>query len=315
MSDLLKTLGTKTNSAEGAGKASEPQPPIATNVPSLDMFDRGDNLIAKASGKEPSAKAAAEPKASSAESGLNPKTTSSKEEPTGKQVIEDWDTASALNEVKKLRQENKSYRIKYQEQIEKLTAEADARLEQQKKETESLLAAKEELDRIKADQEDKKRDLTEKIAHREARLAEMQAKLQHTESQFQKKVTDMEKKLQSFEAERAAEAQIYQSRVEEELAKIPERYKDYAKLLVKGAQDSREALVAISEARLSGLFEDKTVIVNHSVPGANDGARTTSERMEQADRERRDKMNSSQKIAESLRSIKSGNPNSAFRIK
>ena len=88
-----------------------------------------------------------------------------------------------------------------------------------------------------------------------------------------------------------------------------------AKYIVKGADDSREALTIIQEAKLKGMFEDKTVVVNHSVPGANDGARSSNERLKEVEKERREKMNSSQKIAEALKQIKSGTPNNVFRTK
>ncbi len=312
MSDLLNTLGKKSNSVEGAGKASEPQPVSASANTAIQEHGRGDDLLAKIGGKEP--QVAEKLGASSAESGHSQKSASGTEEPTGGQNT-DWTTDSALKEVKKLREENKAYRLKYQQEVEKLSLESDARLEQQKREVEALRLAKQELDRIKAEQEDKKRDLSEKLAHRETRLAEMQSTIEAKEQEWSRKLSEQESVVRQYRAEREAEAQVYRSKVDEELSKIPVKFQDYAKLLVKGAGDSREALVALSEAKLKGMFDDKTVIVNHSVPNAHDGARASKERLEEAERQRRVGMNSSQKIGEALKQIKSGTPNNVFRTK
>lgn len=312
MSDLINTLGKKSNSAEGAGKASEPQPATASSTATTE-HSRGDDLLAKLGGKESQTKAE-QSATSSAESSQPQKSASGTEEPTGGQT-NDWTTDSALKEVKKLREENKAYRLKYQQELEKLKDESDARLEQQKQELEAFKLAKQELDKIKAEQEDKKRDLSEKLAHRESKLSELETIIQAKEQEWSRKLSEQENIVRQYRAEREAEAQVYQAKVEEELSKIPAKYQDYAKLLVKGAGDSREALVALSEAKIKGMFDDKTVIVNHSVPSAQDGARASRERLEEAERQRRSSMNSSQKIGEALKQIKSGSPNNVFRTK
>lgn len=316
MSDLLNKLGSKPNAAEGSGQsASEPRQ-SAQAVVSSETFNRGDDLLAKTVSKKPETKAAttAQTQASSAESGQSP-TASSTEEPTGGiQTNDDWSKDSALKEVKKLREENKAYRLKYADQVQEMQKTADERIKQKEAEVQSLLKAKDELDRIKAEQEDKKRDLSEKIAHREAKLAETSAIFAAREKEYQDKLNKYESIVNQFQAERQAEAQVYQARLQEELEKVPEKFKEYANLLVKGAGDPRDGAVALAEAKLRGMFEDKTVVVNHSVPGAHDGARSSKERLEQAEKDRRGSMNSSQKIGEALKSIKQGTPNTAFRL-
>lgn len=315
--DLLGKLGSKTNS-ERAGKAPEPQKPTASAVASFET-NRGDDLLAKAAGNKSATEgnATAQGQTSSAESGQSsPKSASSTVEPSGGQTnSDDWSTESALKEVKKLREENKAYRLKYTEQLEKLKTESETRIQQKEAEMQALLEAKQELDRIKAEQEDKKRDLSERIAHREAKLAEMQAVMEAREREWKQKLGQMEIAVRQYEAERAAELEVYKSRLNEELSKIPENYKEYANLLVKGAGEPRDALVALTEAKLKGMFEDRTVVINHSVPGAHDGARSSKERLEEVERQRRASMNASQKIAEALKQVKSGSPNSAFRTK
>lgn len=309
MSDLLNTLGKKNNVAEGAGKASGPQSTPASNS-TVTEHGRGDDLLAKVGGNN--SQNAAETVNASATQAEPTKVQTSSEEPTAN---DDWTKDSALKEVKKLREENKAYRTKYQQEVEKLKQESDARLESKLGELEALRQAKQELDRIKAEQEDKKRDITEKLANRESRIAELEERFKAKESEFSRKLSEQEDIVRQYKAEREAEAAVYQSKVDEELSKIPAKYQDYAKLLVKGAGDSREALVVLSEAKIKGMFDEKQIVVNHSTPGVGEGARASKERLEEADRAKRQAMSSSQKIGEALKSIKSGNPNNVFRTK
>lgn len=302
MSDLLNKLGAKPKAAEGSGVRSEPNQP---SDPSTALNDRGDDLISKTGSVKPASNAA-----SSADPVSAPK--GSSVEPT---VDNDWTTDSALKEIKKLREENKQYRLKYAEQLDHVKQEAEARLTQKEQEMADLAKAKEELDKLKADQEDKKRDLTEKVAHREARLQEMSTLFEQREKEYKKNLTSMEQRIKLFEADREAEMQVYKTRLEEELAIIPEQFKDVAQLLVKGAGDARDAVLAITEARVKGIFQDKTVVVNHSVPNAYDGARASKEKLEEAEKSRRSKLTGQQKIGEAIKGIRSGQANSAYRPK
>lgn len=317
MSDLLNTLGKKPNSVDGAGKkASEPTQASANSEASTVEHGRGDDLLAKLSGQKSQESTAEQPGTSSAESGQIPKSASSQEEPTGSQNSSaEWTDESKMKEIKKLREENKAYRIKYQTELDRVARESEARMEQVKQQMMPLVEAQKELEKIKAEQEDKKRDLTEKLAHREARLAELQAAAEARQREFERQIQEKDAQLNRFLADIKAQEEIYETRVSEELAKVPEKFKDLAHYLVKGAEDKREALTIIQEAKLKGMFEDKTMIVNHSVPGASDGARASKDRLEEAERKRRESMNSSQKIGEALKMIKSGTPNNVFRTK
>lgn len=310
MSDLLNTLGKKQNTvADGTGKTSAPQS-TTTNTSAAAEHGRGDDLLGKVGGK--SSQIVADSVNASVTHEEPTKVQASSEEPTAN---DDWTKDSAMKEVKKLREENKAYRTKYQQEVEKLKLESDARLDSKLEELEALKQSKQELDRIKAEQEDKKRDITEKLANRETRIQELESRFQAKETEFSRKLSEQESIVRQFKAEREAEAQVYQNKVEEELSKIPAKYQDHAKLLVKGSEDYREALVALAEAKIKGMFDDKTIVVNHSTPGISDGARANKERLEDADKSRRQAMSSSQKIGEALKSIKSGNPNNVFRTK
>lgn len=305
--DILNSLGSKketsgveTSTTSQTGQSKDPA--LAANGA------RGVNMIDQV-GKQ------ADEGKTSTTSNVSNESTTSKEEPTGKGDPSTWTVDSALKEVKKLREENKATRIKYEESLEKLKLETEARLSVREKELEKFVQAQQELEDLKAKEADKKRDITEKLAHREAVLAEMKAKADATERVWQEKLSKMENQLRMYEAEAQAQQQVYATRLEEELKAVPEKFKGVASLLVKGAGDPRDALIALNEAKLQGVFEDKTVVVNHSVPGAHDGARATNERLDEAKKAAREKMTSSQKIKSALGDIRSGGSNTAFRIK
>jgi len=314
MPDLLNKLSSqRQSSAEGAASAA-PGTPESTPPTKLEV-SRGDDMLKQVSTKTTDSATAAPSQSSADIKSASSKNESSGSEPTVEDP-ESWSKESAFKEVKKLREENKTYRLKYQEQIENLKRETEARLKAKEEETKNLIEAQKELARIKAEQEDKKRSLEEKLAHREAKVSELQAAMEAKELEYQRKMAELEAIAATYKAKEEAEKQIYASRIQEEVDKIPEKYKEIANLIVKGAgDDPRDGLLALNEAKLKGLFEDKTVVVNHSVPGAKDGARASKERLDEAAREARAQMSSSQKIKAALDAMKSGNKNSAFRIK
>lgn len=319
MSDVLnKFSGTGTGgskvSAEGSGNPEPVQTNDKGNIPNVDARPsngtaRGTNLLDGA-GKIADPAATGDGKSA----GTTGTQDSGKVEPAGTVTDPDsWTKESALAEVKKAREEAKSARTKYQESVLKLKEEADARVAAVKADQEALAKKAEEYDALKAKEEDKKRDLNEKVAHREAVAAELKAKLDSQDKSYKDQLAARDAELARYKAESEAQQVVYKERLETELASIPEKYRELANVMVKGAGDSRDALVILHEAKLKNMFEDKAVIVNHSVPGAADGARATNERIQAGKDEARNKMTSSQKIAQGLKGIRSGESNSAFR--
>ena len=321
MSDLLTKLGNKANqqstaniSAEGAANAAPSQPSIGN--PSKVESTRGTNLIDSVGSKSSDSGNAA---TSSQASAGDVKSSSGAVEPTRNETVEtvpegSWSLDSAYKEIKKLREENKQYRVKYSEQVETLKQTMEARQKAKEEEMQALVTKAQELDKLKAEQEDKKRDLSERLAHREAKLSEYQTLLEIQKKEMQEKELAYQARLAAYEAERQVEQKVYEGRLQEELSKIPEKFKDYANLIAKGAGDPRDALVALNEARLKGLFEDKFITVNHSVPGAADGARASKDKLQEAERARRSSMSSNDKIRTALEQMRT-TPNSAFRTK
>lgn len=226
---------------------------------------------------------------------------------------DDWSKESALKEVTKLREENKAQRLKYQEKLEEFKNDLMEKQSSRDEEFEKLKKAQDELNKIKADEEDKKRSLEDKVQHRESRIAQLEASIEAMKTEKELEVQSFKEQLSMFQAQEDARKQVYQDKLDKELSTIPEKFKETAELIARGAGDASQALVALNEARLKGLFEDKTVVVNHSVPGAKDGARSTKDRLEHAASAEREKMSSQQKIKAALKEIRQGEGNSAFR--
>jgi chromosome segregation ATPase len=315
MSDLLNTLNQQLKkSAEGATSVAPASTPSSTLVGA--EASKVEDLTSAARAIKNDSETA-----KSSSSSADKASASSKNESSGSDtnIVDDpetWSKESAFKEVKKLREENKTYRLKYQEQIESLRREAEERILAKEEEMKNLQKAQEELSKIKAEQEDKKRSLEEKLAHRDSKVNELQQIMEAKEKEYQRRMSELENLANQYKAKEEVEKQIYVSRIQEEVDKIPEKFKEIASMIVKGAgEDPRDGLLALNEAKLKGLFEDKTVIVNHSVPGAKDGARASKDRLEEAAREQRAKMSSKELIRAALNELKSGGTNSAFRQK
>lgn len=310
-----KNSQTANANAEGVAGSTTATPDLSSNASSTEQR-RGADMISQANATKVTEPAAV-PSQTSADAN---KSASSKVEPSGSEpgtenAPGDWTTESAYKEIKKLREENKQYRLKYGEQLDKFKQDAEARLQAKEQETKLLQEKAKELDRIKEEQEDKKRDLAERLAVRESKLSEMQTLMKIREESLQKAIDERDAKLMEYQADINAQSEVAKGRLTEELNKIPEQYREYANLLVKGAGDPRDALIALNEARLKGMFEDKTVVVNHSTPGARDGARASQERLQEVERQNRASMSSNQKIKTALEQIKGGQSNNAFRTK
>lgn len=320
MSDLLSKLNSQRQgnvtpkTAEGAANSAAPVQPDSQSAPRLEV-DRGDDLLRQAKTRALDA-ANAKPNQSGAESSTSSKIESSGTDNAGVDDPDTWTKDSAFKEVKKLRDENKTYRLKYQEQIESLKMETEARLQAKEDELKTAMEAQKELSKIKAEQEDKKRSLEEKLAHREAKAAELQAIMEAKENEYRRRMSELEATASTYKAREEAEKQIYVQRISEEIDKIPEKYREIANMIVKGAgDDPRDGLLALNEAKLRNIFEDKTVVVSHQVPGASDGARVSKTRMDEMQKDQRAQMSSGQKIRSALDAIKSGTSNTAFRMK
>jgi hypothetical protein len=314
--DLLNKLGTKT-SVEGATKVAPSQTSENVNSTSStsdnDGTKRGTDLLGGVTTKSDSKATQTNTEVKDTNSASNTKV-----EPSGSATntdTADWTLENALKEIKKLREENKATRVKYSESVENLRKETDVKVSAKEQELQELVSKAQELEQIKLKEEDRKRDLSEKLANREAIIADLKAKTEAEKKLLEEKMQKYAAQVEQYRAESEAQLEVYKQRLTSELSNIPEKYKDIAQTLVKGAGDPRDALVMLNEAKLRGLFEDKVVVVSHGVPGAADGARATKEKLDAAAQAQREKLSSMEKIREGLKQVRSAEGNSAFKIR
>lgn len=306
MADLLNKIDTARKAAKtGEESSTVTETPgesiIGADAPS-DNLKRGANILDKA--RNEVQEAAPKVEASPA--------TETQDDPKMVKNPDDWSKESALKEVVKLREENKIVRTKFTEQMEKLEKEMQAKIA---KIEESALSAKEaqkKLEALEAEKEDKKRTIEDKLANREARLAETEAVYKSKLEEKEKEVQSYKSKALQYEAEQEARKQVYRDRTKEELDKVPVEFREFAEKMVKGYEDPHEGWIAISEANRKNVFGEKKIVVNHSVPGAADGARVNKAQAEAAEKEKRSKMDSKSLIKAGLKKAMAGE-NSAYR--
>ena len=306
MADLLNKLNDQKQAKED-GKRSTSS--LSDQLSGGETFVGNESNTAGVSAGDDLTKLADQKTEGAKDSGTQSKTENSTA--AGTEQVQDsgtWTKESALLEVKKLREENKLRRLREKE----IQTEYDRKFEefktQMSDQMNSALEAKQELEALKAKEEDKKRSIEEKLAHREALVTETQAKMEALKAEFQRTLDEKEQTLKELQAQQEAQLAVYRSRIDEELQSIPESKRKFANLIVKGysdgSQDPREAWTALAEARAEGVFEDKKVVVSHATPGA-DVARTTQDRIDAAANERRGKLTPSQLIAGGLKEVQS----------
>lgn len=268
----------------------------------LEFADKGETQVSQETGESEEPKVSTKPVTGQAET----------------KIVQDpdsWSKESALKEVLKLREENKAVRLKFQQQLDKIEQETSAKIAAIQEEARTASEAKKKLEALEAAQEDKKRSIEEKLAHREARLAEVETVYKVKLEEKEKEVAVYKTKAAQFEAEQEARKEVYRDRIKEAVARVPEELRDFAQRMVKGYEDPQEGWLALEEAHRKGMFSEKKVIVNHAVPGASDGARISKTKVEQEERERKGRMTSRDLIKSGLSKIKAGESNSAFRSK
>ncbi len=300
--DLLGKVNDKLNGTASEESSGAPQGDaiVGRKEGTVDNNRRGDDLLKAAASKE-------EPEVE-----VQTKT-EVVETPKTVKDPDTWSMDSALKEVVKLREENKSVRTKYQEQVDKIKAEADAKIAKIQEDASSAYEAKKKLEAVEADAADKKRSIEEKLADREAKLSRAEEAFKRQLADKEKEVDTYKSKAIQFEAEVEARRETYRTRIKEELAKVPDDLKEFAEAIVKGKEDPQEGWLALSAARDKGLFGEKKVVVNHAAPGAANGARLSKTKADEDAEAKNKKKTSRDLIRNGLSKIKSGESNSAFR--
>jgi hypothetical protein len=165
------------------------------------------------------------------------------------------------------------------------------------------MQAKKELEELKAKEEDKKRSMEEKLAHRESKLTEIEMSYKARMEEQAAKLAEYEAKVKQADLEREARMQVYKDRIKEEISKIPESFRDIAEKLVKSSSDPHEGWLTLREAMERDVFTEKKVVVNHSVPGASNGARASNDKVQAANNQQRSNQSARDLIKQGLEKV------------
>ena len=157
MTDLLNKLKSTGSKASAEG----------TEIPVSQHDASGDNNLLKNVDSLKTNSAATEQSQSAGEKEPE-KSATEKIESKGSEGFKDsesWTDESMLKEIKKLREENKAKRHKYELSLEQMKSSMESRMGDYKKDLDEAITAKKELDGLKAKEADKKRSLEEKLNH------------------------------------------------------------------------------------------------------------------------------------------------------
>lgn len=191
---------------------------------------------------------------------------------------EEWTLDSLKEELAKTREEAAKSRIEKKKLEEELKNDFNQKLKALEEKYSPLAKEAAEARRLREQEEDKKRSLEERLAHREQKLAELENKIPSIQKEYDDMIADLNGRMEKLAQENTRHLSFWEQQLEVELKKVPERYKTYAEVMMKGSTDVKEKLDLLRKASDEGLFGNKKVPVNHATPGAKDGARMESEK-------------------------------------
>jgi len=213
----------------------------------------------------------------------------------------DWTKEQLAEEMKKTRAEAAKNRVEKKQVEENLEKAYEDKLKALEDKFTPFIEKAKKFDKMKEEEADKKRTLEEKLADREAKIEALAGE----NTALQDKLEDEKRQLQMELEKRQAEVKAYETywstQLEKELNDVPEKHKNLADMIVKGAGDTKEALEAIRQAKAENVFGNKKVSVYHATPTAKDGARLDADK---AQKQASDKLNKKEKVREGLKKWK-----------
>lgn len=210
----------------------------------------------------------------------------------------DWSKDQLVKALAETRQEAAKRRVEVKDVEQRLQADYEAKVKAIEEKFTPLLEKAEKYDKKSAEEQDKKRSLEEKLAHREQMLAAKEEELRLVKEEFTSTKKEYQGREAQLKANLEAHESFYKEQLEKEKAEIPKKFQSLVETIIKGANDTKQALELIRDAKKENLFGEKKVFVNHSVPNKDSGARTDSAKAKQ---DQRDGMKSSEKIREGLK--------------
>lgn len=228
-----------------------------------------------------------------------PAVVATKSDDTTDDAFAEWTKEQLADALKETRAEAAKRRVELKDTQEQLQKDYEAKIKSIEEKFTPLIDKAKKLEKLEAEQEDKKRTLEDKLSHREQLIAQRDEELKALREEIQKSKVDSENRIEQLKANLEAHESFYKDQLEKEKSEIPKKFQDIVETMVKGANDSKHALELIRAAKRENLFGEKKVVVNHSVPGAKTGARTDSAAVQQ---DKRQSLKSSEKIREGLKS-------------
>lgn len=210
---------------------------------------------------------------------------------------EDWTEKDFEKALKEARKDAAKNRVKAKDLEEQMVS----RVEEIKKEIEEVYAPLKkkaaEFEKLKEQEADKKRSQEEKLAHRETELAKLRSALAEKEQEAHERMVDLQNQLESTRSQLEAHEVFYKEQLEKEREEIPAQWASVADAMIKGANDTREALNLLRDAKRKNLFGNKKVEVFHNTPNKASEGRPLSSKNTQEDPK---KMDSKAKIKAGL---------------
>lgn len=276
MADLLDKLGK----AKADGKKVEPKVVAKTDTADdspLPVEPVSSDLIGVA-------KADAEPVAG--------------DSPAAEDPYKDWSKDQLVKVLQETRQEAAKRRVEVKEVEQRLQGEYESKIKAVEDKFAPLLDKAEKFDKKTAEEADKKRTLEEKLANREQMLTQKEDEVRTIREEYSAAKKEFQTRESQLKANLEAHESFYKEQLDKEKAEIPKKFQSLVDTIIKGANDTKQALELIRDAKKENLFGEKKVFVNHSVPNKDTGARTDSAKAQQ---DRRDGMKSSDKIRAGLK--------------
>lgn len=212
---------------------------------------------------------------------LEPELTPEQNEARTKESYED--------EIIKLREENAKKRKKAQAAEEKALAAANeifkVEREQHQLDLDEMKKQVEELKSLK--KEETKLDENVKSAAASAEMELLKQQMAEIKLERDEAKAREQDRIDQAEDEKALRKKAAENRFNVMLNEIPEKFKDYATLMFKGAEDPSEGLLILSKAKANGLFGKKTIEVVNSVPDSSVNNQTNTNLSPREKRERK----------------------------
>jgi len=279
MPDLLDTLGKEAEGAKADAKAAKADNDMLDGEPKKVDLETVKPTPPTDEGKE---KKTAEP-------------AEDKDSP-----YKDWTVKDFEKALKDARKDAGKYRTKAKDLEEQMDSKLESVIQEIDSKYAPLKKKAAEFDKIKAEQEDKKRDMSEKLAHRESLIRELEEQLEAAKDSSHKEKVALQSELDKVKGSLEGHLAYYREQLDKEMEAIPAQWKEVADAMVKGTNDTREALALIRDAKNKNFFGDKKVEVYHGTPNkASDGARMSSQPTEDQKKD----MKSKDKIKAGLKGL------------